>query len=281
MKNSYLNNLMSSFYLWLDHEILYHGEAYTNYSGKLFETADPNFALSSIYGSPFRQWVYDTSITGANIISGVFNNGVYEPKNNGLKIDYNRGRAIYVSKNIGKNITSSYALKEYNIYYTDEKEEKLIFENAYSVTPKINAITGSLNYLDRPFPCIFIKNTNIQNYPFSFGGQDSTESMVRCIILASNSFSLDSLLSLLNDSNKKNIPIFDSKELPFDIYGDIKSGINFNYKNYASFVSVQDYSFIKNVTVSKLSEVENSKINKKCLAALVDFELSSVRSPRK
>jgi hypothetical protein len=33
--------------------------------------------------------------------------------------------------------------------------------------------------------------------------------------------------------------------------------------------------------VSKLDEIENSKINKKCVAALVDFELSDVRNPRK
>lgn len=281
MKSSYLNNLMSSFYLWLDHEILDKGQAYINHSGKLFETNDPNFSSSSIYASPFRQWVYDSSITGANIVSGVFINNTYIPKSNNLKVDYNRGRVAFTQRNTGQNVTVNYSFKEYNLYYTDEKEEKLLFENSYSITPKINSITGALNYLDRPYPCIFIKNTNLQNIPFAFGGQDSTESMIRCIVLASNSFSLDSLTSLLNDSNKKYIPIFDSEKLPFDVWGDFKNIPYFNYNEFTSTVPISDISLIRNVSISKLSELDNSKINKKCIGALVDFELSSIRSPRK
>jgi len=200
MKSSYINNLMSSFYLWLDHEILDKGEAFINYSGKLFNSPDPNFPNASIYSSPFRQWVYDSSIPNANIPSGVFINNAYIPRGvSGLNLDFNKGRVIF-NNIVNNNITTNFSFKEYNLYYTDEREEKLLFEKAYNITPKVTQITGGLQYLDAPYPCIFIKHRMGENIPFAFGGEDSTESMLRCIVLASNSFSLDGLISILNDS---------------------------------------------------------------------------------
>ena len=208
MKTTYLHNLTSSFYLWLDHEILDKGRAFFNYSGKLYSTQDPNFSNNYIYGSPFRQWVYDSSISGAVIASGVYHNNAFVSKNNNLRIDYNKGRAISNNQfTNSQGVTANYSFKEYNLYYTDEREEKLLFEKAYNITPKIAEITGSLGYLDTPYPCIFIKHRTVENKPFAFGGEDKTENMVRCIVLASNSFSLDGLISILNYSARKIFPI--------------------------------------------------------------------------
>lgn len=281
MKATYLNNLMSSFYLWLDHEILYKGEAFTNHNGKLYATQDPNFPTSKIYGSAFRQWVYDSSITGANIPSGVFINNTFVNKNvSGLAIDYNKGRVIFNNNQVNtQNITTNYSLKEYNIYYTDEREEKLLFEKAYQITPKITQVTGALNYLDIPYPCIFIKHRNSENIPFAFGGQDTTSSMLRCIIMASNSFSLDGVISILNDSARKVFPLLSPSDFPFNYLGDFKFN-NFNYIELCNNQPPYNYVYIDKVTVSKLDEIDNAKINKKCVAALVDFEVSDVRTPR-
>jgi len=280
MKATYINNLMSSFYLWLDHEVLAMGEAFINYSGKLYNSTDPNFPNRSIYGAPFRQWVYDSSIPNANIPSGVFINGSPVARGvSGLNIDFNKGRAI-LSGNVSGNVSASYSLKEYNIYYTDEREEKLLFEKAYNVTPKINQVTGALGPLDTPYPCIFIKHRSAENIPFSFGGQDSTETMLRCIVLASNSFSLDGLISILSDSARKVFPVVGPEDFPFNYFGDFKTGNNFNYKNLCAIQPQSNLVYIDRVTVSKLDEIDNAKINKKCVGALIDFELSDVRNPR-
>ena len=121
MKATYINNLMSSFYLWLDHEVLAMGEAFINYSGKLYNAPDPNFPNKQVYGAPFRQWVYDSSIPNVNIPSGVFINGSYVARGtSGLNLDFNKGRAI-ISGSASSNVTASYSFKEYNIYYTDER----------------------------------------------------------------------------------------------------------------------------------------------------------------
>jgi hypothetical protein len=281
MKASYITNLMSSFYLWLDHEILDRGEAFINYSGKLYNSIDPNFPNNSIYSAPFRQWVYDSSIPNANIPSGVFINGNYTSRGvSGLNIDFNKGRAILNNSVNSNNITASYSFKEYNIYYTDEREEKLLFEKAYNITPKVTQVTGGLGYLDTPYPCIFIKHRMGENIPFAFGGEDLTKTMLRCIVLASNSFSLDGLISILNDSARKVFPVFGSESFPFNYFGDFKSGSNFNYINLCKNQPQSSLVYIDRVTVSKLDEIDNAKINKKCVGALIDFELSDVRKPR-
>ena len=282
MKAAYITNLMSSFYLWIDHEILSKGEAFINYSGRLYNSPDPNFPTNSVYSAPFRQWVYDSSIPNANIPSGVFINGNYLARaGSGLNIDFNKGRIILNSGINSNNITVNYSFKEYNVYYTDEKEEKLLFEKAYNITPKVTQITGGLGYLDTPYPCIFIKHRMGENIPFAFGGEDSTRTMARCIILASNSFSLDGLISILSDSARKVFPLLNPEDFPFNYYGDFKSGNNFNYINLCKNQPPSSLVYIDKVTVSKLDEIDNAKINKKCVAALVDFELSDVRKPRK
>lgn len=281
MKASYINNLMSSFYLWLDHEILNRGEAFINYSGKLYSSIDTNFPNNSVYSGPFRQWVYDSSLPNVNIPSGVFINDNYIPRGvSGLNIDFNKGRVILNNGVLSNNITTSYSFKEYNLYYTDEREEKLLFEKAYNITPKVSQITGGLSYLDIPYPCIFIKHRKGENIPFAFGGEDSTETMIRCIVLASNSFSLDGLISILSDSARKVFPILSPDDFPFNYYGDFKTGNNFNYINLCKSQPQSNLVYINTVTVSKLDEIDNSKINKKCVAALIDFELSSIRNPR-
>jgi len=282
MKATYITNLMSSFYLWLDHEILYKGEAFINYSGKLYSSPDPNFYNNTVYSAPFRQWVYDSSIPNVNIPSGVFVNNNYVSRGiSGLNIDFNKGRVIFNNNVNSNNITANYSFKEYNLYYTDEREEKLLFEKAYNITPKVTQITGGLGYLDTPYPCIFIKHRRGENVPFAFGGEDSTETMIRCIVLASNSFSLDGVISILSDSARKVFPVLETNNFPFNYFGDFKSGNYFNYINLCKNQPPSSLVYIDKVTVSKLDEIDNAKINKKCVAALIDFELSDVRNPRK
>lgn len=285
MKSSYINNLTSSFYLWLDHEILKHGEAFITYSGKLYKSEDPSFDLtSSVYGSPFKQWVYDSSVPNAFIPSGIYSGSQFIPRNqNGLKLDFSHGRVIFSGNKINntENLTAKYSFKEFNLYYTDEREEKLMFEKAYSLTPQTTRVTGALGASEIPYPCIFIKLKSNENEPFAFGGLDVSNYWIRCIILAKDSFSLDSLTSILSDSARKVFPVFNPQDLPFDYFGDFKQNTQFNYLNLCAQQSQSQLVHIDKVSVTKFDESENLYINKKTIAATVDFELKSIRQTRK
>lgn len=284
MKASYINNLTSSFYLWLDHEILNRGEAFITYSGKLYETEDPNFQLtSSVYGSPFKQWVYDSSITNAYIPSGITSGTQFIPRGqNGLNLDFNNGRAIFSGNQIlnNQNLTVKYSFKEFNLYYTDEREDRLMFEKSYSLTPQTTRVTGALTYLETPYPCIFIKLKTNDNEPFAFGGLDTSNYWIRCIILAKDSFSLDSVISILADSARKVFPVFNPNDLPFNYFGDFKNGTSYNYVNMCKNQTQDKLVFIDKVSITKFSESDNLYINKKTMAATADFELKAIRYPR-
>jgi hypothetical protein len=282
MKPGYLNSLTSSFFLWLDHTLLEKGRAFKAYTGSLYSSEDPKYgSTSSVYASPFKQFIYDSSVSGTHVSSGINNNGVFIPKSSsGLCIDYMNGRVIFENQNIVlNNPTINTFVKEINLYYTDEKEETLLFEKSQPLMSAVRGTTDGIKYNDLPYPCIFIKNTFTENRPFAFGGQDKTNTDIRCIALSQNSFQLDAIISLLNDCSRKNFPILQSVQLPFNHLGDFKSS-PFNYKNLCAAAPLSDYVYIDNVIVSKLDEVSNAKINKKCTAAIVDFEVSSVRYPR-
>lgn len=285
MKATYVNNLTSSFYLWLDHEILSRGDAFTTYSGKLYEGQDPTFGrTASVYAAPFRQWVYDSSISGAYVPNGVNSGASFIPRlQNGLSIDFNRGRAIFNGNTISSNadISAKYSFKDFNIYYTDEREDKILFEKSYTLTPQTVRVTGGLGPNDLPYPCIFIKLKTNENSPFAFGGMDMSNYWMRCIILARESFSLDGATSLLADSSRKTFPVFGADQLPFNYLGDFKSGVTgYNYEESCGAQDSASLVYIDKVTTSKFDEIDNLYINKKIVAASVDFELKSIRYPR-
>ena len=71
MKAQFDNKVMSSLYLWFDHTLLKEGEAFTNYGSK-FYPVNNLYQGYYTYGTPFRQFVADSSIDGATILSGVY-----------------------------------------------------------------------------------------------------------------------------------------------------------------------------------------------------------------
>lgn len=281
MKPSYMSNLMSSFYLWLDHELINIGNGFTVVSGKLYPVQSSDYSNYNVYSSPFRQWVSDGSISNAAVPSGVFCDGVFKNRADGIVINYAQGQVL-VDKNITpkpSNITLQYTKKDFNIYYTTERDENILFENAYSLAPKFPLATGGLNNGDQPIPCVFLKNTYYENQPFALGGQDKTLTTIRCVILADHIYLLDGAISIMTDSVRKVFPVLSPDLLPYNYYGDFKSG---NYYSYSQLARTQNtnLAYIDRVTVSRFDEVKNNQLNPKIIGAIVDFELWQARTPR-
>lgn len=277
MKPNFFHQLASSFVLWTDHEILNKGEAYQNVSGALFSAGDNKFAGYKIWSSPYSQWVADASINGANIPTGVFVNGSMNGRNqNGLKINFNEGKVIFNNSFSGGNITASYAVKDFNIYITNEDDTSLLFKNKYVPKPKTPQELAAIPADSNVFPCIFIKFNQGENEPFAFGGMDECKYEARVFILSDDIFKLDAALSILQDSNKKCFPIISNSDLPFNIFGDLKSGNYYNYNQLVGFSTAH----IEKVKIQKLTEIANNSINPKCFAGYADFQIFSYRYPR-
>jgi hypothetical protein len=280
------NKAMSSVLLWLDNALLTKGAAYTNFGSKFFKVRDV-FDNCFTYGLPFKQIIADSSITGATVMSGIYINNVPISKGTSglIDINYDQGH-VYFSGNVDSSVLSgNFAVKDFNIYLTNEPEEKLLFETKFEIRPKTTRELTGLAPNTRTFPAIFLINNGGFNEPFAFGGLDSTHFNVRLVVLADNQFNLDAVCSILRDKCRTNIVMLSPEDLPFNHYGGIKSG-QYDYPSITEpKTDSSEWLYISNVNISRfsyqsvvMSEVRD--LNPSIFPALIDLELEAVRLPR-
>jgi hypothetical protein len=278
MKPQYQHNITTSFALWLDHHLLDKGEAYTNKTGKLYYYSDPRVSSTyKVFGSPHKQWVFDSSITGATIPSGVYVSGIFKNRNNGVVLDFINGRALVSGTTTGVNVTGSYSVKDFNIYLSNENEEDLILENNIEANSKFPQTGTYIAPYDESFPAIYVLSDGNKNTPFAFGGEDETRSLMRAVVFAESSYQLDGVLSLFSDSTQKVFKLKDFTDFPITEYGDIKSG-TYSFDDYYTNPDVTTELYIDDVTASKLRD--RSKLGSKAYVGFLDFEIIKYRYPR-
>jgi len=288
MKPTYQHQLLTSFYMWFDHFLLDKADAYENFTTDFYNmTPDVRLPDNTIYGSPYKQWVYDRSIAGATTPVIKDDLTTLTPGGaEGLMLDYENGRAIFNDGYTpGGTINGSYSVKNFNTYVSNQDEESLIIEGKYKVNARYTrTLTGVAPY-DEVVPAVFLSTTDTTNVPFALGGEDNTISHINAVAFAENTYQLDGILSVFADASKE---IF--AEIPYtgaalDEYGDVKSSYQatseggFNYTNVANnFIS--NFGFIQNTTVSKISDRMDKFIPVPLYVGFIDFEINKYRFPR-
>jgi len=278
MKAQLDNILMSSMIMWIDNILLSKGEAYKNFNSKFYPITNIYSGFYT-YGLPFKQVVSDNSISGANILSGVYVNNTFINVGQGnlTGINPNNGQIYFTSNQNNNTLSGTYAVKDFNIYLTNQPEEELLFETEYKTRPKTTQTATGVALESITYPCIFLKNNGGINEPFALGGMDNTMMEVRAIVLADNMFNLDAACSILKDTARRYIPLI--KNPPFNTFGSLNNGY-FNYDNLTSGINISvDGFFIEEVNISKIFANFNPK-NTQVFPAFVDFTLSNIRYPR-
>ena len=281
MKPQYQHELMTSFLLWFDNHLLQKGEAYSNKTGTLYSFEDSRLPSSyKVFASPYKQWVSDSSITGEvnPIIPTSF---VGLDRTDDLIFDFENGRVIETGGNlIGDEVlTGEFAVKDFNVYFTNETEEDLILENKFELNSRYQQTPQAIDPYDQVVPAIFLNCEYMRNEGFAFGGEDLTKTTIRAVVLAENSYQLDGVLSIFADSARKAIVKIPFSMCPTTEYGDIKN----DYYNYTGLISPYDGSnkyFIDDVTVSKFSERAQNNSPGDVQVGFIDFDVSTVRMPR-
>ncbi len=267
--------------LWFDHELLQEGEAYSNKTGTLFAQSDsrlPNDFIS--LQSNYKQWVNDSSITGEEnpVIPTDFQGS---GRSDNIIFDFENGRIIETGTvfSAGDTLTGTFAVKDFNIYLTNETEEDLIIENRFKINSRYGTseISGLEPY-DQVVPAIFLNSEYMRNEGFAFGGEDKTTNIVKAVIVSDNEYQLDGALSIFADSARKVVPKIPFSGHPSTEYGDIKGG-SYNYNNLAASYTEIPY-YIEDVTVSKFSDRAQNKLPGNLKIGFIDFEVSTNRFPR-
>ncbi len=267
------NQILTSFALLLDNKIQSNGRAFTNFSGLLYQTPSSYQGLTA-YSTPFRSLCNDTSVVGANIMTGVYFNGnfITVGQSGLVKINHDLGTA-YFSGNVPSTtvISGRYAVKDFNIAITDELEYKL-FETKYVFNPKYNQTLSGLASDIKIAPIIYIRPKDLENKPFAFGRIDENTIDIRTIVIADNQFNKTAVCNILKNLNMTVLPLVSST--PFDYMGNY-TGLNYNYSGTSS-----DTTYYPTIWSAKVigigrnntAETENLSRN----SAIVDFSIRTI-----
>jgi hypothetical protein len=279
MISSSNNDLYYSACLYLQHQIEQRGAAFRNHSGYYYKVEDRELPNLNVYALPFKSLIYDHSISGATIPTGVWVNSNYVVKNQSglIAIDYINSRAIFSGGSTYSNLSVSgrYAIKDFNIWPSTKSDEELIFETKYQLNPSYNRGLSGIDKNALVVPGIFITNLNTENEILAFGGLLENTTNIHCVILADSKDQLDAVGGLLADEKYSSFPVF--SKTPLNYYGDYKSG-NYNYIDYIGPTSGQNLAFIDDASFYRLSSKDFSDKYPDLKAGFCEFHCKMVKT---
>tara|TARA_Y100001937_G_C7124118_1_gene334066 strand:- start:1585 stop:2493 length:909 start_codon:yes stop_codon:yes gene_type:complete len=301
MKPQFQHEATTSFSLWLDNHLTNKLEAYSNRQADLYYIPDermpaypedPDGFVS--YNSEYKQWVYDSDATDASIPEGVFidtGDGVYnfcERGQSGLAIDFENGRvllsgAFFPTNYDTLNIKAEFAVKDINIYLSDDTEENLVIQSKLNknsrTTPEYGAGEGLPPY-QRVAPAAFVSMESSKNVPYAFGGEDLTQLFYRVVLFAEDLYQLDGFISACTDTYNLAIKNVGYENHPLNEYSDLKTGHYSYSETIKNSTNASPLMFIEDVRASKISDRLTKTTNPDLYLAFVDFEVSQARYPR-
>ena len=280
MKEQFQHKLTTSFFLWFDNFLLTKGEAFSNKTGDFFYYSDDRLdATYKAYGSPYKQWVTDSSITGATVPSGVYIGGNFSGRDDGVVLDFDNGRALVSGSSTDLTITGSFAVKDFNVYMTNDTEEDLVVENKYTVNSRLPS--APYNYIspyDDVVPAVFIASSDSRNNPFALGGMQDTQVTMKAVVLAEDPYQLDGVLSIFMDSAEECINPIPMTGYPITELGDLKNN-TYNYVNKRNEYSDEIKFYINGVTTSRLSDRDRKSLAHDLYVGFIDFDVQQHRFP--
>ena len=266
--------VISSFLLWIDHNIQSRGQAYMNVPIRFYPSSNQALSGTNVYTSQYKPLCNDVSISGANILSGVYLNGNYiSVGQSGLTAINHYQGALYFTGKLPPNtvISGNAAIKEINVKLTNKTDWQVLFETNYAAngTNPVLSTTG-LSLDTETTPILFLRNKGMENKPFGFARLDNQTVYMRAILIADNEFQKVGVTSILKNLNWREMPLIAST--PFDSMGRM-TGVNYNYdilpRDSAATPIVLS---VKVIDVPQQGDYKNIMRN----MAMADFEISSV-----
>lgn len=291
MKAQFDHQLLMSFYLWFEKELLKDNlKAYQTGLSNTFKYVDFNDIPTNYIGyqGQFRQLVAEEGVDVPN--SGFFFGSSFitgdSDSNGGVHIDYNNGRILFPSASgTSLDVTANSTVKEVNTYTTNADDLSVLLHSDFVEEGQSSQYLynkeGKLDERTYFLPACIISLVNSDNEEFAFGGEEDTKSRIRVIVLSNNEFILDGVVSRSRDMVRNNITHIPYNQLPYGQSFTLKS---FPY-NYDTLKNNQgDNSLISHInkvsaTVA-VSETVRERLNKNISIAFIDFDLSTYRFPR-
>lgn len=281
MQEQLANKILSSFYLYFDNILLTKGKGFKTRTGApLYYLKDGRLPSSlKTFSSERKQWVYDSSIVGAIVASGVTTPSGFSAWSAATIPDFNNGRIISTSLSSGAAHTCSYSHKDVNVYITDEREEQLIFDTVgLSIQTSLVANSGIKPYAYAlPAAFCFINGSNPETLQLGDDDNKMNKFTIRVVTIMDNTFMHDAVHSISHSTKDKCFCLLPSEKTPLDEFGNIKAQFSgqYNYQNIVNENS-DDWVYIEKVRTSKLSYGSHETLQKDMKFGFVDFFVNYV-----
>ena len=279
MIEQFQHKLTTSFFLWFDNFLLKKGEAYSNKTGYFYYYSDPRLDSAYVaYGSPYKQWGTDSSITGATIPTGVYINGNLSGRTDGIVFDMDNGRALIPAVGgTDSTVTGEFAVKDFSVYLTNDTEDDLIVENKYVINSRLPS--GPETYIepyDDVVPAIFLSTAVAENKPLAFGGMQDTTVHANAVVLAEDTYQLDGVLSIFMDSVNEGFTSLPMSGYPITELGDLKDG-EYSYTGLINPYTGNERFVIDKVRISKLTDRTRRALANELYIGFIDFDILKYR----
>jgi len=264
-------NIVSSFLLFVDHEIQRQGLAYSNKSG-LFYPDTNRFNGVYTYTCSYKQLCNDTSISGANVMSGVYLNGNYVTVGQSGLVSINHyDGSVNFNQQLPQNtiISGNFGVKDFSVYLSDQPDYNVLLNSKYHSNPKYAQLATGIAQSAKSMPAVILVPKDQETRPFAFAGIDDNHLKIRAMIVCENVYQRISICSILKNLRLKQMNLI--YNTPFDSLGNM-TGINYNYNNLQINTNYSPY-----ILKAKSSEIPTPKeiIDTVKQFAMVDFDIST------
>lgn len=242
MKRVLDHDVISSFKEFLNHRILKNLNGYKNATVPLYPYSGARkFLGKEIYASPSSQWVYDRSISGVQIPSGI--NSLSRGQS-GLIFDFKNGRVLVDS---GTPISGSLnvSIPDFNIYVTTKSFQSIVLENKFSYAPYLKPPTDAGKQDSLIAPCIILSLTETSSESFELGGIDSYSFLIHVGVLTDKMYNLMGVQKIIREMARRVFPIIYTT--PLNAYNDLKEGY-WDYDELKKLVFQKDLLYITSST---------------------------------
>lgn len=238
MKRILDHDVISSFKEYFSHRILNNLEAYRNVSAPIYPYSGARkFLGKEIWASSYNQWVYNRSVSGAQIPSGI---GALNRGQSGLILDFKNGRFI-VNNGTPISGTVDVSVPDFNIYVSTMPFQRIVLENKFLYPPYVKPANGPEKQDSIVAPCIVITMVNTSSEPFELGGIDSANFVVQVGVLADKLHHLMGVQKIVREAARKVFPI--CYTTPLNEYNDLKT-VYWDYQEVIDSANQDDLLFI-------------------------------------
>lgn len=250
MDNILDHKVISSFKEYLSYKLLQERQAYTNKTLPLYQyTPNRRFLGKQTYGSPYSQWVYDSSVSGAQVPTGV--SGLSRGQS-GMSIDFKNGRLI-VNSGVSVSATINVSVPDFNIYVTTTSVQKILLEKKFLYAPDLLAANQPISPDAIVAPCIFISYVNTVNDLHSLGGVDESKFTMQVVVFADNMQKLLGVQRVIRDINRQVFPIIPST--PLNELNDLKYDY-WDYRMLLDYIDDPDNFLYVNKTTFRILDLD-------------------------